>query len=59
MKKDISTKKVIKKIAKDIIRYILKLNVIDCEQMLKIDKPESLVLAVLCDFKGKEELLYY
>jgi hypothetical protein len=28
---------------------------IDCEKFIEIDTPESLVLSILCDFKGKEQ----
>jgi len=40
---------------------LIDMHDIDCEEMLKIDKVEALILAILCDFKGKKErdiLLY-
>jgi len=40
---------------------IIDIHNIDCENLIKIDKPEALILAVLCDFKNKKEkdvLLY-
>jgi len=35
---------------------LIDMHNIDCEQMLEIDKAESIVLAILCDFKDKDEL---
>ena len=29
---------------------------IDCDELLKLDTPDALVLSILCDFKGKDEL---
>lgn len=35
-------------------RYrILDMRTIDCERLMAIDKPDALVLAILCDFKGR------
>jgi len=36
---------------------IIDMKKIDCEYFLNIDKAEALVVAVLCDFKGKDERL--
>ena len=30
---------------------------IDCERLIKLDKPEELVFVVLCDFRGKDKKL--
>ena len=35
---------------------LIDMHNIDCEEMIEIDKPESLILAILCDFKNKDEL---
>ena len=38
-------------------RYnIIDMHKIDCEEFIKLDTPEALVLSILCDFKGKNEL---
>ena len=38
-------------------RYnLINLKEIDCEKFIEINTPESLVLAILCDFKNKNEL---
>ena len=34
---------------------ILDMHDIDCNELIKIDTPDSLVLSILCDFKGKDE----
>ena len=34
---------------------IIDMKNIDCEEFIKIDTPDSLVLAILCDFKDKKE----
>ena len=34
---------------------IIDIKNIDCEEFIKMDTPDSLVLAILCDFKGKDE----
>jgi predicted transposase YdaD len=34
---------------------LIDMHNIDCETLIAIDKPSALVLAVLCDFKGKPE----
>jgi len=34
---------------------IIDMKKIDCEKFIKIDTPDSLVLAILCDFKGKDK----
>jgi len=31
------------------------MHTIDCEKFLKMDTPDALVLAILCDFKGRDE----
>ncbi len=31
------------------------MHTIDCEKFLKMDSPDALVLAILCDFKGRDE----
>jgi len=37
-------------------RYtIIDMHTIDCEKFLKMDTPDALVLAILCDFKGRDE----
>ena len=40
---------------------LIDMREIDCEEFIKIDTPDSLVLAVLCDFKDKNEkdVLFY
>ena len=35
---------------------LIDMHNIDCEEMIEIDKPEALILAILCDFKDKDEL---
>jgi hypothetical protein len=35
---------------------IIDMHDIDCEKLIKLDSPDALVLSILCDFKGKEEL---
>ena len=35
---------------------IIDMHTIDCKELLELDTPESLVLAILCDFKGRDEL---
>ncbi len=35
---------------------LIDMKKIDCEELLKIDLPDALVLAILCDFKNKKEL---
>jgi len=38
-------------------RYnLIDMHDIDCEEFLKMDTPDALVLSILCDFKGKDEL---
>ena len=38
-------------------RYnIIDMHKIDCEEFIRLDTPEALVLSILCDFKGKDEL---
>ena len=38
-------------------RYnIVDMHTIDCEKFIKMDTPDALVLSVLCDFKGRDEL---
>jgi len=34
---------------------IIDMKKIDCENLIKIDTPDSLVLAILCDFQGKDK----
>ncbi len=34
---------------------IIDMHTIDCEKFLKMDTPDALVLAILCDFKGRDE----
>jgi len=37
-------------------RYtIIDMHTIDCEKFLTMDSPDALVLAILCDFKGRDE----
>ncbi len=31
------------------------MHTIDCEKFLTMDSPDALVLAILCDFKGRDE----
>jgi len=40
---------------------IIDMHNIDCQQMIELDTPDALVLAILCDFgdKPKEEVLHY
>jgi hypothetical protein len=35
---------------------IIDMHTIDCEELIKLDTPDALVLSILCDFKGKDEL---
>ncbi len=35
---------------------IVDMHKIDCQRLLKLDSPDALVLAILCDFKNKDEL---
>jgi hypothetical protein len=35
---------------------LIDMHKIDCEELLKIDTPDALVLAILCDFKDKDEV---
>ncbi len=35
---------------------IIDMHTIDCEKFLAMDTPDALVLSILCDFKGKDEL---
>ncbi len=35
---------------------LIDMHTIDCEKFIEMDTPESLVLAILCDFKGRDEL---
>jgi len=38
-------------------RYtIVDMHTIDCEELIKLDTPDALVLSILCDFKGRDEL---
>ncbi len=40
---------------------IIDMHQVDCEKLIKLDTPDTLVLSILCDFKGKDErdiLLY-
>ena len=38
-------------------RYnIIDMHKIDCEEFIRLDTPEALVLSILCDFKGRDEL---
>lgn len=38
-------------------RYnIIDMHKIDCQELIKLDNPDALVLSILCDFKGKDEL---
>ena len=32
------------------------MHTIDCEELIKLDTPDALVLSILCDFKGRDEL---
>jgi hypothetical protein len=34
---------------------LIDMHTIDCEKFLTMDTPDALVLAILCDFKGKNE----
>ena len=35
---------------------IIDMHKIDCEKFIKMDTPDALVLSILCDFKGRDEL---
>ena len=35
---------------------LIDMHTIDCEKLIQMDTPDSLVLSILCDFKGKDEL---
>ncbi len=35
---------------------IIDMHTIDCEELIALDTPDALVLSILCDFKGKDEL---
>jgi len=35
---------------------IIDMHTIDCEEFIRLDTPDALVLSILCDFKGKDEL---
>ena len=35
---------------------IIDMHKIDCEKFIKMDRPDALVLSILCDFKGRDEL---
>ncbi len=35
---------------------IIDMHKVDCEELIKLDTPDALVLSILCDFKGKDEL---
>ena len=35
---------------------IIDMHTIDCEELLALDTPDALVLSILCDFKGRDEL---
>ena len=38
-------------------RYtIVDMHTIDCDELIKLDTPDALVLSILCDFKGRDEL---
>ena len=38
-------------------RYnIIDMHDINCEELIKLDTPDALILSILCDFKGKDEL---
>jgi len=38
-------------------RYnIIDMHSIDCEEFIRLDTPEALVLSILCDFKGRDKL---
>ena len=46
------------KIEEDSISFcynLVDMHTIDCEKFLKMDTPDSLVVSILCDFKGKDE----
>ena len=47
------------KIEEDNINYkynIIDMHQIDCQKFLKMDNPDALVLSILCDFKGRDEI---
>ncbi|RLA73117.1 MAG: hypothetical protein DRG78_22960 [Epsilonproteobacteria bacterium] len=35
---------------------IIDMHTIDCKELIALDTPDALVLSILCDFKGKDEL---
>ncbi len=35
---------------------IIDMHTIDCEELIALDTPDALVLSILCDFKGRDEL---
>lgn len=34
---------------------IIDMHTIDCEKFIKMDNPDALIMAILCDFKNKSE----
>ena len=47
------------KIEEENINYkynIIDMHKIDCQKFIELDTPEALVLSILCDFKGRDEL---
>ncbi len=46
----------IKEQSLDYTYTIIDMHNIDCEELIKLDTPDALVLSILCDFKGKDEL---
>ena len=38
------------------ISQLLDVETIDCDELIKLDTPDALVLSILCDFKGRDEL---
>ena len=46
----------LKDITIDFKYNIIDMHNIDCEEFIKLDNPDALVLSILCDFKGKDEL---
>jgi len=35
---------------------IIDMHTIDCDELIRLDTPDALVLSILCDFKGRDEL---
>lgn len=47
------------KIVKTNIKFrynVIDMHQIDCQEFIKLDTPDALVLSILCDFKGRDEL---